>query len=140
MKMSASKTADPEAQVEDTLLETTVLLSHMVEAELQKLLSEGASKPAAKQLLLCYRAVRGQRFLARQADAVRQKGEWIEAELQKYAPKHPTTTKEKQDKFYERLLLVCNDRSFDACAGRGHNIVVNQIHNTKWARSVLVVT
>jgi hypothetical protein len=114
--MAACQAADSEAQVKDTLLETTVLLSHKVEAELQKLLTEGASKPAAKQLLLCYRAVQGQRFLARQVDAVRQKGEWIEAEFQKYAPKRPTTTKENQDKFYERLLQVCNDIAFNAPA------------------------
>jgi uncharacterized tellurite resistance protein B-like protein len=104
--MAACKAADPEAQPEDELLASTVLLSHMVEADVQRLLTEEASKPAARQLLLCYRAIRGQRFLARQVNAVRQKGEWIETEFQKYAPKHPTTTKENQDRFYERLLQV----------------------------------
>lgn len=96
----------PAAKPRDRLLHCTVLLSRLPQAELDARSRELASKPAAEQLLVCYRDVRGQEFLARQLDAVVNQESWLEAEYARHAPKHTKTCAEQQDAFFERMQSV----------------------------------
>lgn len=89
----------------DMLLESTLLLSQLTPHERAHGHSDSfKSLPADVQLLRCYRAVRSQEFLARQAHAVVHKEAWIDKEFERLQPPRRVTLRAKQDEFYRRLM------------------------------------
>jgi hypothetical protein len=110
--MEAANAVDPERQPVDLVHECTVLLSNLTDPEMQ-FHSCGAfrDKPPEDQLMLFYRAVRGQEFLARQRAAVTHKEEWIDLEAQRAMVPRKVVSKAAQDAFYQRLMHDADKRA-----------------------------
>eukprot|EP00892_Ulva_mutabilis_P005760 jgi/Ulvmu1/3556/UM166_0010.1 len=110
--MEAKKAADPECEPEDLVLQCTHLLSNMADSELRYHTSESYNNLSAEeQLLLFFRAFRGQQFLQRQQQAVTQKHTWVEQELTRSEVSRKKVTKKQQDEFFARLMQDSQQRA-----------------------------
>lgn len=110
--MAACSTANPDVEPQNVLLDCSVLLSNLTVEQLQRCVSQSfKNKPADEQLLRCFRAVRGQEFLARQIHAVEHKNKWIDSEFKRYEAPRRVTSKAAQDEFYHRLMQDTDRRA-----------------------------
>ena len=89
-----------------------VLLSRMTPRERAACLGDSfKALPAEAQLVRCYRATRGQEFLARQVHAVEHKEHWVANEFERLQKPRRTTTRAAQDDFYKRLMQDTDKRA-----------------------------
>jgi hypothetical protein len=110
--MAAVRENDAEVEAVDLCLECTKLLSNLTDREMSYYTSDSCrARPGNEQLLLFYRAVRGQEFLARQKNAVAQKEAWVEEELRCHRVPRKVVSKEAQDNFYGRLMEDAEKRT-----------------------------
>ena len=115
--MAAAKQASPDVEPRDLLQEYTVLLSRMTMRERAHCLRDAfKALPADEQLKRCYRAVRGQEFLARQARAVAHHDAWVRTEFARCQKPRRVTTQGAQNEFYKRLMQDTDKRAAQKAA------------------------
>ena len=110
--MEARKAAHPDAAPSDTLAHVSVRLAGLTSRERAKYLSDAfTSKSAGAQLVLFWRAVRGQEFLARQAQTIAEHEAWCDKQLAEHAAKPRATTPAEKEAFYGRLIADTERRA-----------------------------
>lgn len=110
--IAAAKQATPDEEPADALLDSTLLLARLPPRERTRCLSAAfRALPADEQLMRCYRAVRGQQFLARQAHTVAKHEAWVKAEYARCQKPRRVTTQSAQNAFYKRLMQDTDKRS-----------------------------
>lgn len=110
--MEAQRAASPAEPPEDTLAKISVRLAGLTQRERASYRSEEfKARPAGAQLLHFHRAVRGQDFLARQAQTIADHEAWCEQQYAEHALKARGTTPEAKEAFYKRLMADTERRA-----------------------------